>query len=154
MQPVLAKIKFLISRIAEAWQLLRLTLFSALLAVLGGTFLVLVTRRLRGALPDNIYQVRLRIWLPRIYGALALFALAYGFWRVHVRSWTAAYVILTALSLLYMVKHRAWFGNFPGTLKTQVKSLPPITRKLIHGSLVLSFVLLGLFVDFRSNLHK
>ncbi|MGB8339570.1 MAG: patatin-like phospholipase family protein [Burkholderiales bacterium] len=193
MQPLVAKIKFLISRIAEAWQLLRLTLFSAVLVILGGIFLVwvpqgqdllrilagetrnpyfrqhqiffviaslcwalaawycarvLVTRRLPTTPPDNLFQVRLRIWLPRIYGALALFVLAHGFWQVGERSWTLAYSILTIAFLIFVVKRRAWFGNFPGTVKTQVDSFPPTTRKLVYSSLALSFVLLGLFVAF------
>jgi predicted acylesterase/phospholipase RssA len=194
MRALLAKIKFLISRIAEAWQLLRLTLFSALFVILGGIFLVwipqgqdllrilagetrnpyfrqhqiffviasltwaiaawycarvLVTRRLRSAPPDNMFQVYLRIWLPRIYGALALFSLAHGFWKVGQFRWSLVYAVFTLLFFLYMVKRRAWFGNFPGTVKTQVDSLPSITRKLIHWSLGLSFALLLAFTMFN-----
>ncbi|MGB9150919.1 MAG: patatin-like phospholipase family protein [Burkholderiales bacterium] len=193
MSSILEKLKFIFSRFAEAWQLLRLTLFSLVLVISGGIFLawvpqgqdllrivagetrnpyfrqhqiffviasltwalaawycarVLVTRRLPTAPADNLFQVQLRIWLPRVYGALALFVLALGFWQVGERSWTMAFLILTAAFLLFVVKRRAWFGNFPGTVKTQVDKLPPVTRKLIQWSLAISFVLFGLFVAF------
>jgi hypothetical protein len=199
MRSALAKIKYLISRIAEAWQLLRLTLFSGLFVILGGIFLVwvaqgqdllrilagetrnpyfrqhqiffvvaalawalaawycarvLVTLRLTGVAPDNMFQVRLRIWLPRIYGALALFSLAHGFWRVNANNWSLVFALLTVLFLVYVIKRRAWFGNFPGTVKTQVESLPPMTRKLIHWSLGLSFLLLIGFVAFNVRLAQ
>jgi hypothetical protein len=199
MRSALVKIKFVISRIAEAWQLLRLTLFSALFVILGGIFLVwvpqgqdllrilagetrnpyfrqhqiffviaslcwalaawycarvLVTRRLAGAAPDNMFQVRLRIWLPRIYGVLALFSLAHGFWMVKANNWSVVFALLTVLFLVYVIKRRAWFGNFPGTVKTQLDSLPPITRQLIHWSLTLSFVLLIGFVAFNVRLAQ
>ncbi len=194
MQSLLAKIKSLISRIAEAWQLLRLSLFSGLFVILGGIFLVwmpqgqdllrvlagetrnpyfrqhqvffviaslcwalaawycarvLMTRRLPGAAPDNMFQVHVRIWLPRIYGALALFSLAHGFWTVNANNWSAAFALLTFLFLVYVIKRRAWFGNFPGTVKTQYDELPPLMRKIIYGSLATSFVLLMAFVVFN-----
>jgi predicted acylesterase/phospholipase RssA len=107
---------------------------------------VLVTRRMPDSAPDTYFQVYLRIWLPRIYGALSLFVVAYGFWKVNQSNWAIAYGLLTALFMLYFLKRRDWFGNFPGTVKQQVDSLPPITRKLIHWALALSFVLFGLFV--------
>ncbi len=191
MHSLLAKIKFLISRVAEAWQLLRLTFFSALFVILGGLFLVwvpqgqdllrilagetrnpyfrqhqiffviaslawslaawycarvLVTRRLPGAAADSLFQVRVRIWLPRVYGACALLFLAHGFWQVQVHSWAIVFVLLTIGFLLYVIKRRAWFGNFPGTVKTQYDSLPPLMRKIIHWSLAGSLVLLIVFV--------
>ncbi len=107
---------------------------------------VLASRRVPNAVPDTAFQLLLRIWLPRVYGAVALFAVACGFYKAAQNSWAIIYLIITLLFVVCSVMRRDRLANFAGSATHQIERLHPHTTKLIYLSIALSFVLFALFV--------